>query len=460
MKKLLFAFALFVGFAACSNDEPVQPGTPQPTPMGTGFEVTVHDNQLSAWSVGFDICPEEKEQTYYFDVISKARWEQTDLAELQTEIDESIRGLAQMSGATYEETLEGMLHKGDRLNEYSGAGYRPETDFYIFAFYWDANGPSEEVFLYPFRTPAAGTSTETMSIQFSKMTPYSMTVTCDPSLGVVDYYLYFEEKSKADALFAQFEDPNAWLSYQAMNFGTHYYNLQEVEKKALKPSTTYKAVVMAIDEQGNRFSVEKEQTTLAEETIDRVESPLFESLLGAWSATQNTYDAYSQQTTTQNFTVTIVQQVESLDYDFRARNLLVALVDGWAPGLPYYGVEELRAEYATVETDRVPEECFGPKWLISVAEGDVMTIDARLKHSVLGWLAWGEAYMSSAKFDPTAYVPEQLFTQDLQMNLSEDGTRLTISSPLAGYYPSLSYSFMDAWQTQVWGVSDIVLTRK
>lgn len=421
-----------------------------------GFEIRVHSDKLTAWSVVFDICPEDKKMTYYYDIVSKGRWETMDLKEYRQGIEESIRSLAEFTDTSYEETLQGILNSGDLLNLYNGAGYRPETEFYVVAFYWDEKGPSEEVALASFTTAVAGTSTESLGLTFEEVDPFSMTLVCDPSVGVVDYYLYFDETTKAEAMLASLEDENAFLSYHAMNVGTHLSDMQTIRRQGLKPETSYTALAMAIDERGERFMVRADRLTPAEQQSELVDSELFTELLGTWHGVQTLSDPYSGSTTSE-FTVTIASEVADLEYDFRAKNQLVAKVDGWY-NIDYYGVAALREQYADMEDTPDPLEAYGPKWLLNVAEGDRVTIDGQARSSVVGWLFMGDCYMTNA--DPASGV---VYTShDLNVEVSEDRNTITISAHEActGCYPSLSYYFEGmGWMIYIYGGSDIVLTR-
>lgn len=421
-----------------------------------GFEIEVKSEALTAWSVLFDIRPVDPEKTYYYDIISKGRWEQTNLKTLQAEIEESARALGEMTDTPYEEVMAGMLQRGDLLNSYNGAGFRGDEDYYIYAFYWDVEkGPSTKVALAPFRTPAPQASAESFSITFEEVTPYSMQVVCEPSTGISDYYLYFEQTATIDAMFASLEDENAYLSYHAMNVGTHYVDMQRILRQGLKPEVSYTMLVMAIDNLGNRFVERAEQVTPAEDQGTLVESELFAKLPGEWSGVQTINDPYSG-TTVSEFTVSIVSQVEDLDYDFRAKNQLVALVDGWN-GLRYYGIADLAKEYEGLEDAKDPVEAYGPKWIFNVAEGDKVTLDGQARHSVIGWMFMGDCFMASGNAEQMAAY----LTEDLQVTLSEECTQITISSPMSGCYPSLAYYFEGfGWMAYFYGGSDIVLTRK
>ncbi|MBO7278238.1 MAG: fibronectin type III domain-containing protein [Bacteroidales bacterium] len=418
-----------------------------------GFQIVVDETRTTAYSVEFDIVPDLKEKTYYYDLYSTARWNETTLAEIQAEIDASMHTFADMMDMTYEEVIEMMLSSGDQFNIYSGAGFRGNTEFCVFAFYWDVEeGMSSEASVVYFTTPEPKTSSERVDLFFDPVEPYNMTLTCEPSSGVQEYYLIFDTTERVEEILATMEDEEAILSYGAMNYGVKLSDLQVLEQQGLRPETSYTALVMAIDKQGNRFLEELEQTTPAEENKDLVESELFTSLLGEWTAVQTINDLYSGPYESR-FTVNIVQEVPDYDYDYRSQNQLVALVDGWN-SLTYYGVEALAND--GIED---PELKFGPKWLINIAEGDVMTVDGQAHHSVIGWMFFGDCYFVNAKADGT-----QIYTdQDLEVTLSEDGNTLTIASPagLTDVYPSLAYNFEGfGWMAYFCGGSNIVLTRK
>lgn len=448
MKKALLYLMAIAAFVACNNtDEPGKKPTP-PEPEKQAIDIQVDSERLTAYQVVYSIYPDDKEAYYYSDVMSKARWESADIKAIKAEFDESLRNFADMTGATYEEVLEQMLFKGDTVDFLSNAGYRGETDFVIFAFYWD--GDETEVSYTEFTTPAHVDSTESVAISFEGVDPYSMRVKCEPSADVAEYYYHFAETTKVDAMLKGLEDENAYLSYHAMNVGVKYSGEQVVEQKGLKPETEYTAIVMLIDNKGNRAQLSMKQATAAVEQNERVESELFESLLGEWSGVQTVFDGYSEPTTSE-FSVTIAQSVEDYDYDYRANNQLVALVDGWN-NIAYYGIQGLIDE--GVEN---PEEKFGPKWVLDIAEGDVVTIDGQAHHSVIGWMFYGNCFMVSA--DSTSQSVD--VTTTLNVEVSEDGNTLTISSPKANCYPSLAYDFTGfGWMANFYGMSDIVLTRK
>ena len=229
MKKILLtlsAVLALVTFVACETpkDEPPvndDPGTENPVdtvpvvdevPL---FTINVHEDKLSAYSVEFDIIPSDKTKKYYYNITSKSRLSQVDIKTIKKEKTEAAEKAAEFYGTTVEEELAQMLMTGDLLNFTSADGYRPEYDFCIYAFYWDAT-ENDEITLCEFSTPAIQQSSE--HLELSATTDiYSMVVDVAPSNGVVEYWYYFAERSKAEAMLAELEDENAFLSSTPAN---------------------------------------------------------------------------------------------------------------------------------------------------------------------------------------------------------------------------------------------------
>ena len=436
---------------ACNNEQPEPQPKPEPKPEKQAITVEVDEARLTSYQVVYSIYPDNKSAYFYCDVISKARFATLDINDVKAEFDTALRNYAAMTESSYEEVCEQMLFKGDQKDFLSNAGYRGDTDFVIYAFYWTEDTLSaDEVFTTEFRTPSHVDSAESVAIAFDNVDPYEMTVTCTPTEGVEEYYYYFAETTKVEAMLAQLEDKNAYLSYQAMNVGIKYSGAQTLVQKGLKPETSYTALIMAIDKQGLRMQTSANETTAAVQQNTLVESALFESLLGEWRGVQTLTDGYSEPIASE-FDVTIVGSVDDVDYDYRANNQLVALVSGWC-NIDYYSLSDL-IEYEIED----PELKWGPKWVLDIAEGDVVTIDGYARHSVVGWMFFGDCFMLSA--NPT----DQSVTVDTTLNVevSENGNTLTISSPVANCYPSLVYNFDGfGWMAYYYGASNITLTRK
>ena len=449
MKKALLYLMTIATIVACNNTEIPNGPTPQ-EPDENAINIVVDESRLTAYQVVYSIYPEDKEAYFYCDVMSKARYQTADLSEVKAEFESALRNYAQMTESSYEEVCEQMLFKGDQENFLSNAGYRENTDFVIYAFYWDESDFVEKAYVTEFRTPAHVDSTESVAIEFSGIDPYEMTVKCTPTSDVEEYYYYFAETTKVESMLAQLEDKNAYMSYHAMNVSIKYTGEQTLSQKGLKPETSYTALVMLIDKKGNRAQVSATEVTEVVQQNVRVESELFETMLGEWTGVQTITDGYAEPTVSE-FTVNIVAGVDDYDYDYRANNQLVALVDGWCT-VAYYSVTDL-IEYEIEE----PELKWGPKWVFNIAEGDVVTMDGHARHSIVGWMFFGDCFMLCA--DPTTLGVA--VDNDFNVTLSEDGNTLTISSPVANYYPSLVYNFDGAgWMPYYCGASDIVLTRK
>ncbi|MBR2378146.1 MAG: hypothetical protein IKA91_01750 [Bacteroidaceae bacterium] len=467
MKKILFtvcAVLALLSFAGCEKEPPVtNDGGDDPivNPQDTTdvsdpeepellFEISVQEDKLAAYTVTFDIKPSDKTRRYYYDVISKERFAEVDINTLKNEVEEGAEKLSELTGTPYNEIIASMLTNGDKLNVLSNAGYRPECDFYIYAFYWDASN-NEEICICEFSTPAVQISNERVELA-AEVDTYSMVVDVTPSGGVTEYWYYFAERSKAEAMLAGLEDENAYLSFHAMNVGMRKEEAESIEHKGLKPATEYMVLVMAIDEQYNRFVVSEVFTTAEEQAQQRVESELFELLLGEWEGMQNITDLY-EAPVTNKFTVNILSSVEDYDYDYRAMNQLVATVDGWC-NIPYYSVNALIDE--GIED---AENKWGPKWVFNIAEGDVVTMDGRARNSVVGWLFFGDCYMLSNSSDGSKIYDDT----DFEVVVSNDYNTITIQSPasMGDVYPGLCYNFEGfGWMGYYYGCSEIVLVRK
>ena len=180
------AFATLVACDTSEVPDGPKPG-PEPTPENE-IKIEVDESRLTAYQVIYSIYPEDKDAYFYCDVMSKARYETADLNEVKAEFNTALRNYAQMTEASYEEVCEQMLFKGDQKDFVSNAGYRENTDFVIYAFYWDESEFVEEVFVTEFSTPAHVDSTESVAIEFSGVDPYEMTVKCTPTSDVDCYY--------------------------------------------------------------------------------------------------------------------------------------------------------------------------------------------------------------------------------------------------------------------------------
>jgi hypothetical protein len=415
------------------------------------FTINVHEDKLSAYSVEFDIIPSDKSKMYYYNITSKSRLSQLDIKAIKKEKTDAAEKAAEFYGTTVEEELAQMLMTGDLLNYTSADGYRPEYDFCIYAFYWDATSNSE-IYSCEFTTLPVKQSNESVLLT---ATPdvHSMVVDVTPSSGITEYWYYFEERTKAEAMLAGLEDENAFLSYYAMNVGIRKDAAETIEHKGLKPATEYMVMVMAIDNKLNRFVTSEVFATHEEQVVERVESELFEVLQGEWQGTQTITDLYNDPFTT-TFNVNILASVSDVDYDYRAMNQLVATVDGWC-NIAYYSVTDLM----TYEEVEFPEDKWGPKWIFNIAEGDIVTLDGKANNSLFGWHFVGDCFMLNAKADGTKIYTDT----DFKVEISDDRNTIIIKAPagMTDVYPGMCYEYEGfGWMALYYGMSNIVLTRK
>ena len=465
MKKILLtlsAVLALVTFVACEtpkdeppvNDDPGKENPVDTVPVVDDvplFTINVHEDKLSAYSVEFDIIPSDKTKKYYYNITSKSRLSQVDIKTIKKEKTEAAEKAAEFYGTTVEEELAQMLMTGDLLNFTSADGYRPEYEFCIYAFYWDATSNSE-IYSCDFTTLPIQQSNESVQLT-ATLDVHSMVVDVAPSSGVTEYWYYFDERTKAEAMLAGLEDENAFMSYYAMNVGIRKETAETVEHKGLKPATEYMVMVMAIDNKLNRFVTSEVFATKEEQVVERVESELFEVLLGEWQGTQTITDLYNEPFTT-TFNVNILASVADVDYDYRAMNQLVATVDGWC-NIAYYGITDLM-EFEEVE---FPEDKWGPKWIFNIAEGDKMTLDGKANNSLFGWHFVGDCFMLNAKADGTKIYTDT----DFEVVVSDDRNTITIKAPagMTDVYPGMCYEYEGfGWMALYYGTSNIVLTRK
>lgn len=432
---------------------------PGPGPVDEPFTLTIPEDELSAFSAHIYCSPLDKQATYYFDYMSKEEWESEDVGGadgIQTYMAELMEFLGALLGDGYPAILEDQLYFGDN-DTVDDTHIEPETDYVAFAYGWGLDGSfTTDVVTKEFRTPAAGQSSATIAITFADIKDVSMEVTCTPDANVASYYQVFAETSVVDEYIAKYGKDD-FITYVKSNG----YKMDDIDVYVwddLTPETSYTMALVGIDKQGNMFYTSNSASTIAEIIPDRVESELFTDLLGTWTGKQTIMDydesSDSEFESESTFNVTIAASVDGSDRDYRGRNQLVALVEGYG-GISYYDIAFLLENGFSQQE---AEAAFGPKLLLDIAAGDVVTIDGTGKNTVYGWSKAGPVYLintnySSLKLD-TGY--------NINVNVSADKNTLTISSPAdlgEGYYPSLLYKAGGTWNVMLPGLSDIVLTR-
>lgn len=189
MKKLALAFAaLFAvsGLAGCSNDSDTDSGQPKEPQQDFTFEVT----DLTQGSFGVKILPNDKDQTYYFNLVTKQDFDSyADDAAIQQADYNYMVNLASSLGISLDQLLLEALLKGDQEKDY--VALSPEEDYVFYSYGISAEGqPLTSVNKYEFTTPAA----EFMNVRFDISatditdTSFTLNVTCDND----DCFYYYD----------------------------------------------------------------------------------------------------------------------------------------------------------------------------------------------------------------------------------------------------------------------------
>lgn len=416
-----------------------------PEPSNDAFTFDIPADQITAFSAFVKITPKDKDAYYYAGVMPKAEFEQ--YGSVQAIADELIEYLG--------EVYPGMLYLFLQTDEAEmDAETGPETDYVAYAFNWDLDGNiTDNMVTAEFTTPAGVKSSSKITVEPENVTDTTMDIRFTPDAAFESYYIIFAETSAVDQYAAQ-NGENA-LVILPRSEGEEASGSGIIPLTGLAPKTSYTVLVFALDAQGGYFYERKDVQTLAEVVPDKVESELFTTLLGSWNGTQRIMD-YDDETqkefeNTINFTVNIVSSVKDYDRDYRKFNQLVGQIDKYG-GIPYYGIAAL-LEHQFPKAQA--EAKFGPKILLTISKGDVISIDGQMRKLVYGWSQAGDTYFVSGNL-----TSQKMDTQtDLVVELSEDKNTLTIKSPEslgAGYYPSL---VTPQGQPLVAGLSNIVLTR-
>lgn len=185
-KTLLYLFAALVsvsGTVGCSDDSNTT-NPPAPQPEDFSFQTT----DLTQGSFGVKIMPEDKTQTYYFNLISKEEYTQyTTGEELQQADFNRITEMAASLGISLEEFLMEALLKGDQ--EMSYLALTPATPYVLYSYGLSAEGQAlTDVNIYEFSTPAVEHMDVTFNITATDITPTTFTLNIKPSDDTCFYF--------------------------------------------------------------------------------------------------------------------------------------------------------------------------------------------------------------------------------------------------------------------------------
>lgn len=185
-KTLLYLFAALVsvtGTVSCGDDSNTT-NPPAPQPKDFAFQT----NELTQGSFGVQIAPEDKTQTYYFNLITKEEYTQyTSGEELQLADFNRITELASSLGVSLEQFLMEALLKGDQEMTY--LALTPATPYVFYSYGLSAEGQAlTDVNIYEFTTPAVEHMNVTFDITATDITATTFTLNIDPSDDTCFYF--------------------------------------------------------------------------------------------------------------------------------------------------------------------------------------------------------------------------------------------------------------------------------
>ena len=264
--------------------------------------------------------------------------------------------------------------------------------------------------------------------------------------------------------------------YIVNNFGTEVSAVDidainntglSIKMEDLWPEVEYTAMVVVKNAEHTETFKATTYSTPKQAAAPRVESSLFTSLLGEW---EMTYTLIQENgiTATVSDVVTIAQGVDAkTETDYRDQNRLVILgfpfivsAQGVYSALPVYSPADLldaRANYYAKGKNLIYRD-YGPKIVIEIAEGDVLTIPSSKGEYLYNWDAVGYLNFFGCDYDNQFTAPATF-----PVTISDGGDTLTIGAYQSGeefgyglYRPSV---FLNDYQLKACATTDIVLKR-
>ena len=264
--------------------------------------------------------------------------------------------------------------------------------------------------------------------------------------------------------------------YIVNNFGTEVSAVDidainntglSIKMEDLWPEVEYTAMVVVKNAEHTETFKATTYSTPKQAAAPRVESSLFTSLLGEW---EMTYTLIQENgiTATISDVVTIAQGVDAkTEADYRDQNRLVILgfpfivsAQGVYSALPVYSPADLldaRANYYAKGKNLIYRD-YGPKIVIEIAEGDVLTIPSSKGEYLYNWDAVGYLNFFGCDYDNQFTAPATF-----PVTISDGGDTLTIGACHAGeefgygiYRPAV---FLNEYQLKACATTDIVLKR-
>ena len=353
-------------------------------------------------------------------------------------------------------------------------GLTPETEYYCHVLVIDNKG-AEALTRIPFTTPVKqlGAPEVEMSVTEDNDNPHNtlyLNLRADAAASVKVVF-----RPTADVQEKRFEGLSD--EYIVNNLGTTVGGVDidainntglSIKMEDLWPEVEYTAIVSVRNAENTETIVATTYTTPKWAAAPRVESDLFDSLLGEWVMTY-TLVQENGVTATISDTVTIAQGVDDKSKaDYRDQNRLVILgfpfyvsAQGAYTALPVYTPADLleaRPTYYAKGHNLIYRD-YGPKIFIEIGEGNTLSVPSSKGSYLYNWDSSGTLNFYGCDYDNQFTAPA-----NFPMTISADGNTLTIGAYHSGeefgygiYRPSV---FLDDYKLKACATSDIVLTRK
>lgn len=436
--------------------------TQRPAPT---FEITVVRNLPTEFTVRVE--PSYEDATWYGNMLAERVWivdnnsgtredPVFDPSGIREGDLESFQGWASFGSMSLSQFLSGMLYVGTQeltFNSY----ILPETNNVFYAYGINLDGTfTSELKYEEITAPAVSASGSTVKITANlgeERPERDIYITYTPDADVAKYFTAFSYLSSINSVVKDIDDPDPAaleeLIADIIDTGTPHEGAAAVsDHRIVDPGEDFCICVAGYDNDGGRFFNHFKISSEARQPAEPVSSDWLDELAGTtWNAEQTLTATDGAQYVTR-FTAEIIDRAWSMDYT-RYNELALQLI-GYA-GIEYTYMEDLDY-YEMSEKDKLKQ--YGPKVILTFGEGDEITVDATEYQTPVCLSQYGSLYMKP-------FSPESLSASDdavLNVTMSPDGNTMTISSPTAGYYPSLVLYTTD-WTAYTLGVSDIVLTR-
>ena len=328
-------------------------------------------------------------------------------------------------------------------NEATWDGLLVSTDYYCHILVID-NKEAQTLTRVPFKTKAGNLSAPAIEL--------SMNPDAESGHNTLNVNLYSEDAESASvAVLTQVKVNNLRNNYKYTDadiiaeYGTPLSAEQvaaikstglTLKQEDLFPELDYVALVSVKNCENTESVKVVSAKTNAKPIPARVESELFNSLLGEWTVSYSLYQCNDLYFDLIDGRVTIAQGADddTADY-YRSHNRLV--VQGWAfnvlpdgthDPIPYYSPSDLKESDATWRDNPILAlRDYGPKIFLEIGEGDVITIPTSRGEYLYNWSPDGTFYFFGGDLENGFTAPVTF-----PVTLLEDGDTMIIGAHVAG----------------------------